>query len=325
MDYSRLKKKLANETISEILTQYNVNCVDKSWNQSLADIFVQEIFERILSDATFSLMTVWRSIKEWLRNPYMTVQLGFDDGYSIMDNEGQEIMENDPAAMYFILNNDEFPDEIQRILIYKFITKSVDVTIQIIGNDIQVTQIDDVPVSSPINSEKIIIPAKIQHTPDLHLLYLILDNIWNEKYEVIDLYIKYKEERLSEERYSYELNVQIISLPPVEELMQKFKDKTNYPLLWEKIHITGIKCPNLEKYSEWLWDVSRNLPCSECKWHMIRYIQLNPPTETIAPNWVEEHYISFYWSWVFHNEVNKRLYKPELSYKDALFYFLKLL
>jgi hypothetical protein len=111
-------------------------------------------------------------------------------------------------------------------------------------------------------------------------------------------------------------------LPPVSELLQKIKDKSNIPELWPKIHITALKCNNLEKFGEWLWQIFKNLPC-DCKWHSLLYIQKNPPTDLVSTSPDDDN--AFIWSWKFHNDVNKRLNKPEFPYEEALTYYTSLL
>jgi hypothetical protein len=301
---------LKNATIGEILTQYNAKCYNKSWNESLSETYSQELLERILSDATFSIMTVWRSMKDWLENPYMLVQLGFEEEYPIIDNQGESVYLDDPLVAYYVLNNDQLSEENQRTLIYKFLTETVNITVQIKDND----RIDNISFTSSDTEDTISIPLKVSCKPDLYLIYMMLDNIQKKNYEIIDLYGRYKEEE--EYFYSPEVHVEVMPLPLPEDLLSK--GKTNYPELWKKIHMTALKCTDMMQYGRWIWEICKNLPCSECKWHMIQYIVNTPPAISDNDN------TAFYWSWQFHNEVNKRLDKPEYPYNEALNYYSNL-
>lgn len=337
--YKRLRKEIENVTIPEILALYNINCVEKIWTEPLDEIYSQELLERILSDATFSAVTVWRSIKEWSQAPYMTVQLGFDEDYPILDVDDEPILEDDPVAMSFTITNDEFPEEIQRDLIHKFLTETTNITIQLETDNIYATKIGDISLMKShstrhaklsrlvqiANSTEINIPLKVYHTPDLHLLYIMLDNIKKKNYEIIDLYGRYEKElAIQEQFHSSEFQIEVVSLPPVEELIRKVKGRENLPELWKKIHITALKCNDLNKFSEWIWMIIKNLPC-DCKWHALHYIQRNPPTDLVPTSSDNDINIAFYWSWQFHNDVNKRLDKSEFPYEEALDYYSQLI
>jgi hypothetical protein len=327
--YSTLKKEIERATINEILSQYNAICADKLWNGPLGEVYHQELLERILSDATFTVMTVWRSVAEWLQNPYASVQLGFDESYPVVDAQNEPIFEGDPVATYFTVSNDQLPEEIQRDLIQNFLNfgSNLSVTARIEDNNIFIIRVGDVSVMTPRTTQElsteVTVPLTIYHTPDLHLLYLMIDNILKKNYEMINLYTS----QFLDEEYidSSGIQVEVVSLPPVEELIKKIKDKSNYPELWKKIHITAFKCTDLKKFSEWIWDVCKDLPCSECKYHMLGYIQNNPPNNLIPTSSDVEINIAFYWSWKFHNAVNSRLGKPEYAYESALAYYSKLI
>ena len=297
--YNRLKKIIKNVTIDEILNQYNSHCFEKNWTDELNIIYVEELLERILSEATFSITTVWRSVKEWKLNPYMIVQLGFDESYPVIDDQNEILHTNDPVAMYYVLNNDKFPEEEQRELIFKFLTKDVKASVAVEDDRIY---LNDILVETNV-SENIELTLKVHHTPELHIFYMLLDNLWKKNYEIIDLHSRYIK-RLDEE------NIEYVSLPPVEELIEK----DDPAFLWKKIHISGLKCKNVPKYTEWIWEICVNLPCSECKWHMIDYINKNPIEDDI-----------FRWTWKFHNEVNKRLGKMEYPYEQAYNFYMNFL
>jgi len=146
---------------------------------------------------------------------------------------------------------------------------------------------------------------------------MMINNIRNKNYEVIDLYSRYRKQ-IEEDQLILANDIsisEVVPLPSVEDLMSKIKNETDYPALWKKIHITAYKCSDLESFSKWIWAVSKVMPC-DCKWHALKYIQDNPPTKLDA-----SLNILFHWTWQFHNDVNERLEKPQFPYEEALAYY----
>lgn len=58
-----------------------------------------------------------------------------------------------------------------------------------------------------------------------------------------------------------------------------------------------------------VWDFATQLPCPECRLHATQYVRAHPPN--LADTYAFQH-----WVWEFHNAVNRRLKKPEVSYED---------
>jgi hypothetical protein len=312
--YYALKEFVENVTIGEIITQYNIHSVNKTWTDALGEIYTEELLERILSDATFSMIIVYRSIKEWLEHPYVSLQLGFESGYPILDAEKEQVFLNDPIAKYFVLNNDEFPEEVQRDLIRKFLLDKINVTVEIVGDNLYVSKIGDFSVAV-VSATNYVVPLTVYNVPDLHLLYIIMNNIWTKNYEIIDLYSRYEDEFIDEQ-------IEVVSLPEADELVEKYQ--TNLSGLWKKIHITALRCNDIDKFADWIWEVCKNMPC-DCKWHALIYIQKHPPSDLVPTSSESDVNIAFYWSWQFHNEVNKRLDKPLYPYETALEYYSNLI
>ena len=156
-------------------------------------------------------------------------------------------------------------------------------TFEIISDNIQIVTLDDLPLMPVTSGDIVTIDLKVYHTPDLHLLVMMIDNIKTNKYEVIDLYSRYRKQIEEDQPIfasdNYQQQYEIVPLPSVENLISQVKTELDYPALWKKIHITAYKCLNLQSFSKWIWEIGKNLPC-ECKWHMLKYIQDNPPYDS---------------------------------------------
>jgi hypothetical protein len=88
------------------------------------------------------------------------------------------------------------------------------------------------------------------------------------------------------------------------------------PGLWYGIHTmaANAKTPERKRYAiEEIRNLQSNFPCGECKIHFGNYLSTHSPETTINGN--EE--ALFLWSFNFHNAVNHRLKKPQVSYDDA--------
>jgi hypothetical protein len=61
--------------------------------------------------------------------------------------------------------------------------------------------------------------------------------------------------------------------------------------------------------------IQQKFPCLECKGHFGEYLTKHPPEETLGKNQSEDSL--FLWTVNFHNAVNYRLRKPQVSYEEA--------
>ncbi|MEY3422321.1 MAG: Yellowstone lake phycodnavirus 1 [Bacteroidota bacterium] len=89
------------------------------------------------------------------------------------------------------------------------------------------------------------------------------------------------------------------------------------PYLWGFIHtITMIDYDNNETYNTNIREVLRELkdcfPCPSCKDKYINYL------EKLNNLNMQEPLVLFKWSVELHNEVNRKLNKPEWTYEMAL-------
>ncbi|MNK83908.1 Erv1 / Alr family protein [compost metagenome] len=85
---------------------------------------------------------------------------------------------------------------------------------------------------------------------------------------------------------------------------------------WYTIHLTAKHAQSASQKAAFI-DLMKTLSlfyrCAKCRKHMTAYINENP-IEVYLNN--EDGL--FFWSWKFHNAVNKRLGKPEIDYNTAL-------
>lgn len=79
---------------------------------------------------------------------------------------------------------------------------------------------------------------------------------------------------------------------------------------WDNIHNTSkyINSHNVGEFLTWLKNVAYGAPCSVCRNHMLSYIRDNPPSKG------EDVFV---WTWRFHNDVNRRLGRPQYTLEEA--------
>ena len=86
---------------------------------------------------------------------------------------------------------------------------------------------------------------------------------------------------------------------------------------WKVIHLSCLSYPmkpnKIEKanMNRFIISICYLLPCPQCRHHALKYIN------KIKPNLANRISI-LYWSFDFHNEVNKRTGKKQLSYETCL-------
>jgi FAD-linked sulfhydryl oxidase len=87
------------------------------------------------------------------------------------------------------------------------------------------------------------------------------------------------------------------------------------PAYWYKLHMIAINYPynpTRDKAASTAQDVFyfvKNLPCEECRQHASEYIHLNPIH-------LGSSYTFQSWVFEFHNSVNRRLGKREITYGE---------
>lgn len=88
------------------------------------------------------------------------------------------------------------------------------------------------------------------------------------------------------------------------------------PGYWILMHTKAYKCKTLNDNQEclkFIYNVIDNITCSICKNHSNTYIKKNPPEEfldyEIGIDGVDHYHGMFYYLFLFHNSVNKRIGK----------------
>lgn len=83
------------------------------------------------------------------------------------------------------------------------------------------------------------------------------------------------------------------------------------PSAWKTLHALAIEADRRKSSTEfynYIQNLASLLPCEACRGHMQSYLQIYPvPAENM-----------FQYTVQFHNHVNKRLGKREVSYEEAL-------
>lgn len=88
------------------------------------------------------------------------------------------------------------------------------------------------------------------------------------------------------------------------------------PGIWYSIHVLAANAKT-QKEKEFtvkqIRIIQDNFPCQECKIHFGKYLENHPPEDSIkgSPESL------FLWTVNFHNAVNFRLGKPQISYEEA--------
>lgn len=93
------------------------------------------------------------------------------------------------------------------------------------------------------------------------------------------------------------------------------------PGVWLSMHVLAIDSiddMSIDFFMGWVNKMLYRLPCPTCVKHATTYLSENP-MEPYRDN-INEYGVRngmFIWSWLFHNNVNKRLNKPIIDYNDA--------
>jgi len=89
------------------------------------------------------------------------------------------------------------------------------------------------------------------------------------------------------------------------------------PGYWDRIHSTALSADEYTKqmgFVQWMKNMCEDFPCRKCSKHCKEYLHKNPPKDSVGKGAMA----MFIWAWKFHNAVNQRLGKPEMSYETAL-------
>lgn len=95
------------------------------------------------------------------------------------------------------------------------------------------------------------------------------------------------------------------------------------PPLWRQIHKDALESDTREKQLAFITRLQeriRNIPCSTCRNHAQEYFDRNNILNVIGMRILgyDPSLSIFIWTWLFHNDVNKRIGKPILTIGHAL-------
>lgn len=108
----------------------------------------------------------------------------------------------------------------------------------------------------------------------------------------------------------------------------RLSDPRNFgPGLWSAIHTEAAAATTPERKKSFLDFIYRQtsmLKCQACRHHATKYLSENPPEDYLDLQDSEGRETGlFEWTWIFHNTVNRRLGKPEVSREEANQLFLQ--
>jgi hypothetical protein len=93
------------------------------------------------------------------------------------------------------------------------------------------------------------------------------------------------------------------------------------PGVWQIIHILARKVKTIKEVPQFMITLEiilSSLFCGVCSKHAMDYFTKNSPEQYITLYDTDNNFIGmFYWSWEFHNVVNKRLGKTIMPWKEA--------
>lgn len=77
---------------------------------------------------------------------------------------------------------------------------------------------------------------------------------------------------------------------------------------WDKVH-NNAKSMSRKNYISWIYKLPYHISCAKCRDHMVWFLNAYPP---------ENEKDLLYWSWLFHNDVNRILNKEQYSYESFI-------
>jgi hypothetical protein len=89
------------------------------------------------------------------------------------------------------------------------------------------------------------------------------------------------------------------------------------PGTWVTIHVFAMVCEEADTDSDWkcyakfTYRIIHAFPCSKCRRHAVKYLDQHPIPESKPDGSI------FAWSVNFHNAVNRKLGKPQISVEEA--------
>lgn len=106
-----------------------------------------------------------------------------------------------------------------------------------------------------------------------------------------------------------------------------FSTPSHFQGIWFCIHlfaIVSITPELISSYMTYIQTLAESFKCNKCKKHFIYYITNNPMNKYANMTDSTGRNIGmFYWSWEFHNAVNKYLGKYQPTFEEAFNYFIE--
>jgi len=96
------------------------------------------------------------------------------------------------------------------------------------------------------------------------------------------------------------------------------------PGYWAQIHFEALRATNDDRRSKFIEKMKllpTEFPCGDCRPHIDKFIKENPLEKFKDLKYKGKDIGLFYWSWLFHNEVNSRLGKYQPSIEEAYSYY----
>lgn len=89
---------------------------------------------------------------------------------------------------------------------------------------------------------------------------------------------------------------------------------------WNFMHRVALECQsNADKrwFKKYLFHLSQHFPCEQCRDHMQKMFKMHPINSYWDVKIKGKDVGMFKYSWMIHNEVNKRLGKPTVDFEVA--------
>lgn len=103
----------------------------------------------------------------------------------------------------------------------------------------------------------------------------------------------------------------------------KFGDPDNFTGIWFCIHILSLRAKTIESMRNFVNElvyILGKIQCDNCRNHALNYIKTNPIEKYFKLRDSRSGILigMFYYTWEFHNSVNRRLGKKEMDFYTAL-------
>ena len=183
-------------TLGEITTEYNALSQQHLWVDPLINVFHDELLQRVMTEATFAISTAWKTIDEWLQDPFIYIRIGFEDFYLITGSDGSIIPVGDTSINTFAITNESLSEEKIEKTLKLLIDREIVATIQMVNNSIVITSIEnkDDPIERVSfyeeipNATTIKITTPIYEIDDFNLIRRMLDGLRNKTFDIVDPY-----------------------------------------------------------------------------------------------------------------------------------------